>query len=131
MIDKITERDIFNFVFYPETLSSSKKSVLESETEFIEEIEFYNDLKESLTAELSNEVKMEIRRIIKTIPIVGQTVGMLTMPIIAGATTYAVGKVFHQHFASGGTFLTFDPNEVKSYYTEMIEKGKSVARSAA
>ena len=67
----------------------------------------------------------------KVIPIAGQAFGAISVPATAGAITYAVGKVFHQHFASGGTFLTFDPNEVKSYYTEMIEKGKSVARSAA
>ena len=37
------------------------------------------------------------------------------MPVIAGAA-YAVGKVFIQHFASGGTFLTFDPEKVRAHY---------------
>jgi len=64
---------------------------------------------------------------IKTIPVVGQTVGMLTMPVIAGATTYAVGKVFLQHFASGGTFLNFRPEEVKTYYEKMFKEGEKVA----
>ncbi len=67
----------------------------------------------------------------KTIPIVGQTVGMLTMPMVAGASTYAVGKVFVQHFASGGTFLTFDPEKVKEYYAEMYEEGKKTAEIVA
>jgi len=49
------------------------------------------------------------------------------MPITAGAVTYAVGKVFHQHFASGGTFLSFDPDKVRDYYAEMLREGKTVA----
>ncbi len=63
----------------------------------------------------------------KLIPGAGSTVGVVTMPIVAGATTYAVGKVFVQHFASGGTFLTFDPDEVREYFTEMLKEGKKVA----
>ncbi len=63
----------------------------------------------------------------KFIPFLGSTVGIVTMPILGGATTYAVGKVFIQHFASGGTFLTFDPEKVKAYYAQMFEEGKKVA----
>jgi uncharacterized protein (DUF697 family) len=65
--------------------------------------------------------------IAKVVPLLGQTAGVVTMPIVAGATTYAVGKVFVQHFASGGTFLTFNPEKVKAYYAEMFEEGKKVA----
>jgi uncharacterized protein (DUF697 family) len=62
----------------------------------------------------------------KMIPVAGQAVGFVTMPITAGATTFAVGKVFNKHFASGGTFLTFDSEKVRDYYNSMFEKGKSV-----
>lgn len=65
--------------------------------------------------------------LVKGIPIVGQTTGALAMPILAGATTYAVGKVFVQHFASGGTFLTFNPEKVRDYYNEMLKEGQKVA----
>lgn len=63
----------------------------------------------------------------KLIPALGTTFGVLTMPALCGASTYALGKVFIQHFASGGTFLTFDPEKVKAYYAEMFEEGKRVA----
>ncbi|QTA87807.1 EcsC family protein [Desulfonema magnum] len=63
----------------------------------------------------------------KFIPGMGQTIGVVTMPILAGAATYAIGKVFIQHFASGGTFLTFDPEKVKDYYAKMFQKGKNIA----
>ena len=68
--------------------------------------------------------------LVKMIPGIGQAVGSVTMPITAGAVTYAVGKVFHQHFASGGTFLTFDPDKVREYYARMLEEGKAVAAKA-
>ncbi|MCI5208544.1 MAG: DUF697 domain-containing protein [Candidatus Electrothrix sp. ATG2] len=63
----------------------------------------------------------------KMIPLAGHAVGLVAMPITAGATTFAVGKVFNQHFSSGGTFLTFDPEKVRDYYNSMFEKGKNVA----
>ncbi len=65
--------------------------------------------------------------LVKLVPLVGHTIGALSLPISAGAVTYAVGKVFLQHFASGGTFLTFDPDKVRDYYAEMLKKGKTVA----
>lgn len=67
--------------------------------------------------------------LVKMVPFAGQALGAISVPVTAGATTYAVGKVFHQHFASGGTFLTFDPDQVREYYAEMLEKGKANASS--
>ena len=64
--------------------------------------------------------------LMKTVPVIGQATGALAMPILAGATTYAIGKVFIQHFASGGTFLNFDPDEVRDYFYEMFKEGKEV-----
>jgi uncharacterized protein (DUF697 family) len=65
--------------------------------------------------------------VLKGIPVIGQTTSALTMPVLAGATTYAVGKVFIQHFASGGTFLTFDPDKVRDFYNEMYKEGQNIA----
>ncbi|MCP4346392.1 MAG: DUF697 domain-containing protein [Desulfobacterales bacterium] len=65
--------------------------------------------------------------LVKAVPVIGSTIGAISMPVTAGAITYAMGKVFLQHFASGGTFLTFDPEKVKAYYAEMLKEGKTVA----
>ncbi len=65
--------------------------------------------------------------LIKCIPVIGQTTGAITMPVISGASTYAIYKVFIQHFESGGTFLDLDPAKVKSYFAEQFTKGKKVA----
>ncbi|MGR9012014.1 MAG: YcjF family protein [Gammaproteobacteria bacterium] len=67
----------------------------------------------------------------KMIPIVGSTLGAVCLPLISGASTYAVGKVFVQHFESGGTFLTFDPEMVRGYYAEQFKEGKVVATQEA
>jgi len=61
---------------------------------------------------------------VKTIPVYGQLTGMASMSVFGGASTYAVGKVFIQHFESGGTFLTFEPQKVADYYAQQFDLGK-------
>jgi uncharacterized protein (DUF697 family) len=65
--------------------------------------------------------------LIKAIPVVGQLAGAPSMVLFCGASTYALGRVFIQHFESGGTFLTFDPAKVKEYFQKEFEEGKKVA----
>jgi uncharacterized protein (DUF697 family) len=55
----------------------------------------------------------------KLIPIFGT----ISTAAVGAASTYAVGKVFVQHFESGGTFLTFDPKKVEAHYAEELRKG--------
>ncbi len=62
----------------------------------------------------------------KLIPVIGHVGSSATLILLNGASTYAVGKVFQQHFASGGTFLSFDPEKVRGYFSEQYEKGKIV-----
>ena len=66
---------------------------------------------------------------IKGFPVIGQAAGAAAMPAVAGAATYAVGKVFIQHFESGGTMLNFDPDRVRAYYAEELQKAKTGASS--
>ena len=67
-----------------------------------------------------------VASMVKFLPLIGQTTSAVTMPVIAGASTYAVFKVFVQHFESGGTFLDLDPAKVKSFFSEQFNKGKKV-----
>lgn len=64
---------------------------------------------------------------VKFVPFIGQGLALISMPILAGATSYAVGKVFIQHFEAGGTFLDFDPEEVREYFAEQFKEGEKVA----
>jgi uncharacterized protein (DUF697 family) len=68
---------------------------------------------------------------VKMVPVLGPIVGGISVPLLAGATTYAVGTVFIQHFESGGTFLDFNPEEMKEHYRREFEKGKLVAQEMA
>ncbi|KPA15490.1 conserved hypothetical protein, membrane [Candidatus Magnetomorum sp. HK-1] len=70
---------------------------------------------------------MPLSSLMKTIPVVGQGLGALSMPVVAGASTYALGKVFYRHFSTGGTFLTLDPERVREYFKEQYAKGEKVA----
>lgn len=63
----------------------------------------------------------------KLIPGIGQTLASGTAVLLNGAATYAVGKVFIQHFAAGGTFLTFDPEAVRDYFLTQLQEGKRVS----
>lgn len=69
--------------------------------------------------------------LVKFIPVVGTVTGVVAMPVIAGASTYAVGKVFIQHFESGGTFLNFDPAETRAFYAEQFQEGKAFASAVS
>lgn len=57
----------------------------------------------------------------KWIPFVGGF-SMAAMPVVNGALSYAVGRVFIKHFASGGTFLDFDPVKARDYFEVQFRK---------
>lgn len=76
---------------------------------------------------LSNAMPI-LSSMVKIIPVVGQTIGMMTMPISCGASTYATGKVFIRHFESGGNLATFDAGKMKTYYKEMLQEGRKVTQ---
>ncbi|MFV3127394.1 YcjF family protein [Niveispirillum sp. KHB5.9] len=71
--------------------------------------------------------------LVASIPVIGTAYRWVALPGFNAAFTYAVGKVFQQHFASGGTFLTFDPEKVKEYFVNQYNKvrGKKAAEPAA
>ena len=67
---------------------------------------------------------MAVRLALCSIPVIGPAVRLLTQPAFNAAFTYALGKVFHMHFASGGTFLTFDPEKVKAYFIKFFKEAR-------
>ncbi len=63
----------------------------------------------------------------KLIPGIGQTLSTGSAAVLNGAATYAVGKVFIQHFAAGGTFLTFNPEAVRDFFLTQLRDGTKVS----
>lgn len=64
-------------------------------------------------------------------PVIGTVLGIVTVPVFNAAFTYAVGKVFNKHFASGGTFLSFKAKDVQAEMQDAFEEGKEKAKAAA
>ncbi|CAM2010261.1 YcjF family protein [Acanthopleuribacter pedis] len=62
--------------------------------------------------------------VLKAIPVIGPIAGGAAVPIMSGATTYAVGQVFRKHFNGGGTVLNFDPSKAKDYFKEQYNRGR-------
>lgn len=62
----------------------------------------------------------------KLIPVVGTALGVLTLPVIAGAATHATGKVFIMHFETGGTLLDFDVKAMRSHFKAEFDGAKDV-----
>ncbi len=43
-------------------------------------------------------------------------IGFVVTPIAAGALTYGIGRVFVHHFELGGTFLSFDVEQMREHF---------------
>ncbi|MCO6487093.1 MAG: OmpA family protein [Phaeodactylibacter sp.] len=62
---------------------------------------------------------------VKLIPGLGSLLGGGAVAVSGGAATYALGKIFTQHFSQGGTLLTFDPVKSQQYFQQLYEEGKA------
>ena len=65
----------------------------------------------------------------KAIPGVGWMLGIVSMPVLVGASTYAIGHVFARHFKNGGSVASISAENAREFYNEQLEKGKKVAAS--
>jgi hypothetical protein len=55
------------------------------------------------------------------------------MPLLSSGATYAIGRAFIQHFASGGTLLDFNPPDYREFLKaqkEMWDSRSKVSRTA-
>ena len=68
--------------------------------------------------------------LVKVVPGIGWMLAMATVPVVAGASTYAIGQVFLSHFKAGGTIEDLDTTKFKAFYKEQFEKGKEIALKA-
>lgn len=66
----------------------------------------------------------------KLIPGVGWMVGMVSLPVVSGASTYAVGRSIVRHYEDGGSLFDFSADRMRAYYKEQFEKGKDLAAKA-
>lgn len=55
---------------------------------------------------------------IRQLPVVGSMLKIAVVPGFAMAVSYAIGKVFIAHFEAGGTLLDFNPEKVRSHFSQ-------------
>jgi len=76
--------------------------------------------------------KMFAMSSLKIIPFIGHMVSVASVPALAAAITYAIGRVFVSHFETGGTLLDFDAVKVRDYFRNEFSNGmKKAAASVA
>jgi uncharacterized protein (DUF697 family) len=75
-----------------------------------------------IPASTATTTAMGIGSVAKGMPGIGTLVGALTMPVFSAGATYIIGKVFIQHFASGGTLLDFNPPDYREFIKAQKEK---------
>lgn len=52
---------------------------------------------------------------LKAVPFFGTLASGFVMPVLSAGATYAIGKAFIEHFASGGTLLDFNPPDYREF----------------
>ena len=68
---------------------------------------------------------------LKAVPIIGMMVSGFVMPVLSAGATYAIGKAFIQHFASGGTLLDFNPPDYREFVKAQKEMWESRSAGSA
>ena len=63
--------------------------------------------------------------VLKAVPVFGTIVSGFVMPVLSAGATYAIGKAFIQHFATGGTLLDFNPPDYREFIKAQKEKWDS------
>ena len=59
---------------------------------------------------------------LKAVPVAGMLASAFVMPALSAGATYAIGKVFIQHFSTGGTLLDFNPPDYREFIKSQKEK---------
>lgn len=66
--------------------------------------------------------------LVKAIPGVGTVIGELSMPILSGASTWALGRTVANHMHRGGSLEDLDLTKARKSYDVEMEEGKKVAQ---
>jgi uncharacterized protein (DUF697 family) len=83
----------------------------------------------SLTGSLGTTalVTPTVTGVLGFLPIIRGLAGRLSYSVVAFGSTYAVGKVFQAHFASGGNLLNFNPAKARDLYKTKFQQGTHMA----
>jgi uncharacterized protein (DUF697 family) len=64
----------------------------------------------------------------KAVPGGGWLLGGATQAVLAGASTYAIGRVYREHFETRGSLEGPDAEALRARYERYVERGRELAR---
>ena len=64
----------------------------------------------------------------RAVPVAGPVLGLTTAPVLAGAMTWATGRVFAWHFETGGTLDDFRAGDMLARFRREFAQGRRRAR---
>jgi uncharacterized protein (DUF697 family) len=68
--------------------------------------------------------------VLKAVPVLGTALASFVMPVLSAGATYGIGKVFIQHFESGGTLLDFNPPDYREFLKRHKEAWEKRSKSS-
>jgi len=84
--------------------------------------------KKAIAALVASASSSSFASLIKLVPGIGYFGLAIPLATLNVSYTYAVGKIFAQHFQSGADLASFDPDAQKTNFKEKLEEGKEYAR---
>lgn len=78
----------------------------------------------------SSFTKTFMSSMLKIVPGIGTVLGVVSMPIFTGATTWTLGQIFSRHFENGGDFNDFTVEDYKQDLKDAFKEGVRVAKEA-
>jgi len=100
----------------------------------IYDVEFSENRTKALIASLAGSMipatsGIGAASLLKAVPVIGTIAAGFVMPALSAGATYAIGKAFIQHFASGGTLLDFNAPDYREFIKAQREMWDSRSRS--
>lgn len=68
---------------------------------------------------------------VKSVPLAGHAFYAGFLALTNGAAVYAVGKIFQEHYESGGTFLSSKNSTLQRFYKDKFAEGKELVPAIA
>jgi uncharacterized protein (DUF697 family) len=91
------------------------------------EADFSNEMGKTFVTALTGGTFARIgASLLKTVPGIGTLIGGVSMSVMSGASTFAVGQVAKRHFETDGNIINFDLDFASNAYDDAFEKGKRV-----
>ena len=86
----------------------------------------------SWVASLSGSIMARMgASVVKSVPVIGTLLGGVSMSVLSGGATYALGQVTIAEFEQGADFETANMEHAREVYAEELEKGKEFAQKVA